>query len=498
MVSGPFLAKVTELYAAYHGWKGDIHLDMWRCHMKYGNHVRYGPNAILFNTSEGMRDIYRFGSSSSFIKGLNYEPMVHRTPNTLTMSGGKEHARRRRILSYGLSGQALRDCEGRITRHILSLCRAVTADVDEIDEQVGGGGRSWGKPVDMSELCSYLSFDIMADVMFGAKYNLIEEPKFRYIVKAIENSNTRLAALAQAPRFARLKLDKYIFRSAIESRTRFLKFLGRMLNARLEELAQVEEDKDDDKHGDLFGSLINATDPETGSKFTTDELLAESATLVFAGTDTASISLAALLFYLAHNPTCYQRAATEVRDAFGSEPVQGGPALASCVYLKACINEAMRMSPPVGGSLWREVTPPEGSIVDGQLIPQGCTVGVGLYSIQHSEVYYEEPFRYNPDRWLGNDANNRAKVERALSAFAPFSLGPRSCLGKGFAQHELMLAAATILKIADFRIPKGVEYNRVGCGRKGAELGRHRPEEYQLRDHITGQNEGPVLQFLLR
>lgn len=33
---GPFLARITNLYAAYHAWKGDLHLDMWRVHVKYG------------------------------------------------------------------------------------------------------------------------------------------------------------------------------------------------------------------------------------------------------------------------------------------------------------------------------------------------------------------------------------------------------------------------------------------------------------------------------
>jgi hypothetical protein len=33
---GPFLAKFTKLYGAYHAVKGDLHLDMWKCHLKYG------------------------------------------------------------------------------------------------------------------------------------------------------------------------------------------------------------------------------------------------------------------------------------------------------------------------------------------------------------------------------------------------------------------------------------------------------------------------------
>jgi hypothetical protein len=52
---GPFLAKFTDLYAGYHAWKGDIHLDMWRCHLKYGDKVRYAPNRLNVNTVTGLR-----------------------------------------------------------------------------------------------------------------------------------------------------------------------------------------------------------------------------------------------------------------------------------------------------------------------------------------------------------------------------------------------------------------------------------------------------------
>jgi hypothetical protein len=52
---GPFLAKFTDLYAGYHAWKGDIHLDMWRCHQQYGDKVRYAPNRLNVNTVTGLK-----------------------------------------------------------------------------------------------------------------------------------------------------------------------------------------------------------------------------------------------------------------------------------------------------------------------------------------------------------------------------------------------------------------------------------------------------------
>jgi hypothetical protein len=52
---GPFLARFTDLYAGYHAWKGDIHLDMWRCHQVYGDKVRYAPNRLNINTVTGLK-----------------------------------------------------------------------------------------------------------------------------------------------------------------------------------------------------------------------------------------------------------------------------------------------------------------------------------------------------------------------------------------------------------------------------------------------------------
>lgn len=56
---GPFLAKFTDLYAGYHAWKGDIHLDMWRCHQVYGDKVRYAPNRLNVNTVTGLKSEFK-------------------------------------------------------------------------------------------------------------------------------------------------------------------------------------------------------------------------------------------------------------------------------------------------------------------------------------------------------------------------------------------------------------------------------------------------------
>jgi cytochrome P450 len=335
----------------------------------------------------------------------------------------------------------------------------------------------------------------MADVVFGAHYNLLEDERFRYVVESIDKSNVRMSFLIQFPRFAKLKIDKYIFREAIRARNRFIRFVTRAVGDRLGKITNTSPEKVSAEGADVFANLAAARDPETGGGFTLNEIAAESTTLVVAGADTSSVAFGAILFYLADNKAAYDRVTAEVRSAFRSrDDIAMGAALASCVYLYACINEALRMSPPVGLALWREVNA-DNLVIDGHAVAAGCDVGVPLYSIHHNAKYYSSPFQYQPERWLVDDGTG--SVERARSAFNPFSVGMRSCLGKSLAMTEMALTAATVLFTGDFKFAGGTE-GLVGRGRKDGPWGRHRHNEYQLFDHVTGQKNGPFLQFSSR
>ena len=85
--------------------------------------------------------------------------------------------------------------------------------------------------------------------------------------------------------------------------------------------------------------------------------------------------MCATFFYLTRDPEAYTKLVTEIRDAFSClDDIRSGPSLESCVYLTACIEESMRMSPPTPRAPWREVEL-GGAEVDGKWIPRGYDVG---------------------------------------------------------------------------------------------------------------------------
>lgn len=215
------------------------------------------------------------------------------------------------------------------------------------------------------------------------------------------------------------------------------------------------------------------------------------------GSDAISTGMAGCFYYLSRNPEAYKEVCAEVRHAFSlADEIRTGPKLTSCVYLRACIDEALRMSPPVGGALWREVC--KGGVnINGQTIPHGYDVGVPIYAIQHNPAYYPDPFRYTPERWIVGESVTQDSVELARSAFSAFSIGPVGCVGKNLAYLELMVTMARVVWTLDIKDVTDATLNIPG-EKYLSKYEDHAKNEYRLRDRFTSWKDGPMLSFRVR
>jgi hypothetical protein len=113
---GPFLGKITSLYAAYHGYIRDVHIDVQTCHEKYGDFVRYGPNKLLVNSASGVHDIYGHKSN---VKKAQFYSQFHRglLPSALSAYDKDDHAPRRKVLNPSFSEVALKQYDITIAKH---------------------------------------------------------------------------------------------------------------------------------------------------------------------------------------------------------------------------------------------------------------------------------------------------------------------------------------------------------------------------------------------
>ncbi|PWY78303.1 cytochrome P450 [Aspergillus heteromorphus CBS 117.55] len=464
---GPWLGKFTEAGAAYHAVKGDLHLHIWWCHQKYGPVIRYTPNLVIFNTESGMKDIYVRGKDLR--KDVHYGVIQLGTKNLLTVTSPKEHAKRSKIIGPGFSSTAMREFEPKLLAHVRKFRDALyPAKADG----------AWGPPMMMSEWCGYFAFDVITDLVFGKACDLLGSQEHQCTVYDISGMMKRLSLLMYAPYLFLGRLDKKLFKEEVRGMKRY----HRLVNNMMTDAASMS--------GHVLSRLTSARDSVTGQGLSDVDVYSEAAMLAVAGSDSTSVSLCASLFYLATCPHAYTQLAHEIRNTFPSpDAIRTGPLLQQCSYLQACIKETLRISPAVAGCPYRRVEKGDTLIVDGNVIPAGCSVGTGIYSIHHNPTYFPRPDAFLPERWLSDD------LESSSAAYTPFSQGSRACIGRHLAQMELQLALAHLVWSYDFRRPDTTA-GEMGAGHRGASgVGRTNPNEFQLYDHIISQKRGPVLQF---
>ncbi|RYO93052.1 hypothetical protein DL762_001315 [Monosporascus cannonballus] len=348
----------------------------------------------------------------------------------------------------------------------------------------------------MSECGQRLGIDIIGHLAFGYALNLQTDETYQFLPSALSLGKTRINAYMQFPALRKLDgLFKYLGR---RQRERILDMLRTMVASRTSEGKHA-------KH-DFYSFAAGSLHEGSPTDFENSELCAEATFFITAGVTPPVTTICALLFYLSRNPQCYKVLAEEIRSTFQSdEEIKGGAKLQSCKYLRACIDESLRLAPPSLAVPWWEQSAHDDEkapiVIDGNVIPRGTQVGVSIYALHHNEEYFPDAFSFIPERWLApstpESLDGQAGRGRMHKAFVPFIVGPRACAGKAMAYLEVSLVIAKILWHFDFA-PADGPLGKVGGGQPGRKDGRNRVDEFQLFDVFNSTHDGPYLVFRSR
>ncbi len=192
----------------------------------------------------------------------------------------------------------------------------------------------------------------------------------------------------------------------------------RLIAEQIDERRESSEDRDD-----VLAMLLEARH-EDDSPMTDEELHDELMTLLVAGHETTASSLAWGFERLAREPAVRAHLAEEVLDT------DDGP------YLQATINEILRDRPVLPNTLPRFVKKPVE--VGGWHYEPGVNLVANAYLTHHDADIYPEPYAFRPERFLD--------TKPGTYTFIPFGGGRRRCLGASFAQLELRVVLAAVLR----------------------------------------------------
>lgn len=135
--------------------------------------------------------------------------------------------------------------------------------------------------------------------------------------------------------------------------------------------------------------------------------------LVTAGSDTASISLSSIFFYLTGDPRHLRKLEDELLSTFTSiDKIYHGPILKGCTYLRACVNEAIRIAIVDLSEIQREVLP-GGINIKGKHYPARTIVGYSPWLDCRNQQVYGDTQVYRTERWIVDEENGMTQQDVA-------------------------------------------------------------------------------------
>ena len=275
-----------------------------------------------------------------------------------------------------------------------------------------------GKNIDIHPLAQQLSFNILIQSLFDIKlpYQTMEE--MRQIFTELQDF---LIKDVNQP------LRQFFYPITGTEKAKFKK-AKRLREILLEIILKRKKRKK--QYDDLLDMLLNSKYEDMGETMSNEQIVDEVLILIFAGHETTANTLSWLLYLLSTNKEATQKLTDSFHDSTIHECLNNE-------YLKATINEAMRLYPAV----WMtERAAIEDDKFEDYSFPKNTIIIPFFFGLHRDKNLWNEELNFVPERFLINN-----KVTK-LKNYFPFGAGPRMCIGNNFAIAEMSFFIFSFLK----------------------------------------------------
>ncbi|EFA05168.2 hypothetical protein TcasGA2_TC015295 [Tribolium castaneum] len=203
---------------------------------------------------------------------------------------------------------------------------------------------------------------------------------------------------------------------------------------------EVEEEKKRPFLDVLVGKYLN-------EELSYQELEDEVSTFLLAGSDTNATAGCFVLTLLGMHQDVQEKLYEEIIEVLGPEKYPTLDDLPKLKYTERVIKETLRLFP--GAPFIARIASDDIDLGD-YVIPRGSNIAVGYVHLHRSEKYWEEPLKFNPERFLPENV-----AKRHPYTWLPFSGGLRNCVGGKFGMMVMKIMISMIIR--KFRVKSSVK-----------------------------------------
>ncbi|RID67677.1 hypothetical protein BRARA_D02749 [Brassica rapa] len=201
----------------------------------------------------------------------------------------------------------------------------------------------------------------------------------------------------------------------------------------------------DASNNDFLDALLDETELDNND---IEHLLLDMFT---AGTETSSSTLEWAMSELLTNPKTMAKAQAEIKHMIGQNRLVQEPDISEMPYVQAVVKETFRLHPTVPLLLPRKAeTDVE---IFGYLVPKDAQVLVNVWAIGRDPNVWEDPARFQPERFLGKVTDVKGRDYE----LTPFGAGRRICPGMPLAVKTVSLMLVSLLYSFDWKLPNSVD-----------------------------------------
>jgi cytochrome P450 len=391
--------------------------------LEHGQYLRERFGDVVMQRTGRMTVVHLFGADAlqlclvnkgqTFSNKRAWDMIIGRIfPNGLMLRDGSDHRYHRRLMQAGFKSKAMQT-------YLQQMIPQVQAVVDDWCQH----GRS--------DLRAYPAFkqmtlDLAATIFLGMRLGA----GARKLNKAFEA--TVAASMPRIP----LALPGTVLYRGIKARKYMCRFF-------MDQVPAKRASKDED----LFALLCRAEDEE-GNRYTDQEVVDHMIFLMMAAHDTTTSTLTSMVYLLAKYPEWQERVRAEVH-ALSDKPFDHD-AIATMTETDWVTKEALRLYPPLS-------TLPKVSTTSfeygGYEIPADSLVVTYPIHTHYMDEYWSNPATFDPERF----SPERVENKRHPYAWVPFSGGAHMCIGLHFADMQIKLVIAELLKRYRITVPEGYE-----------------------------------------